>query len=124
MEESKEIISSPEPEIIPASSAGVQLTVHRRVIHVYPITDDELNEFSLSHTSIDFGLLSLCIGVIVPLLIVLLTTQLADKIFVTFICLAAIFAVLAIFFGYRALQQRQRIKERIDKIKSDREIES
>jgi uncharacterized protein YacL len=108
--------------IVPANPANVQIIEHGRDIHMFKITETEINELCSAYLSIDFGLFTLCTGMFVAFLITLLTTQMSDKVFATFVALISVSLLGMIFFGFRTIRQRKLIKMRAKGIMESRRI--
>ena len=89
---------------------------------MFKITDAEIDELCSEYMSIDFGLFTLCIGICVAFIIALITAQMSDRLFATFIAVAFVSFLGVIFFGFRTLRVRQRVKERAKQIKESRKI--
>jgi glucan phosphoethanolaminetransferase (alkaline phosphatase superfamily) len=122
MSENKEIILLPKPNIEPANPSQVQIIEHGRDIHMFKITDAEIDELCSEYMSIDFGLFTLCIGICVAFIIALITAQMSDKIFATFIAVAFVSLLGVIFFGFRTFRVRQRVEKRAKQIKESGRI--
>ena len=122
MPKKKEIIVLHKPNIEPAQPGQVQIIEHGRDIHMYKITDTEINELCSGYTSIDFGLFTLCVGICLMLILSLLTTQMSDRMFATFNAIAFVAFLGIIFFGFRTRRINQRVRERAQQIKESRQI--
>lgn len=118
MPEIKQIAPKQPSAIVPANPADVQIIEHGRDIHMYKVTEPEINELMASYMSIDFGLFTLCVGTFVALSLALITVpQLPDRIFSVFIALVFASLLGMIFFGFRTWIERRRVNQRIKQIK-------
>jgi uncharacterized protein YacL len=122
MSENKQITPKQSSAIVPANPADVQIIEHGRDIHMFKITEAEIDELCSEYMSIDFGLFTLCIGICVAFIIALITAQMSDKVFATFIAVTFVSFLGVIFFGFRALGLRRQVKERAKRIKESRKI--
>ncbi|GEM_PF-7050040 len=90
---------------------------------MFNLTEPEIDGFVSDFPSIDFGLFTLCVGVFVAFLIVLVTvTQIPVMVFAAFIALLAVSLLGMLFFGYRTFRERRRAQGRIKQIKESRRI--
>jgi uncharacterized protein YacL len=123
MPENKELIASrKQPDIKPVKTGQIQVIEHVRDIHMYSLTGSEIDELCSEYASIDFGLFTLCIGLLVAFIIALITTQMNDKVFATFVALTFGSLLGSIFFGVRTLKRKKQAKQRAEEIKKSREI--
>lgn len=122
MPDSNDNLPIPTHKFMPAKPSEVQIIEHGRDIHMFKITDLEIDELVTNYMSIDFGLFALCIGIFIAFLVALATAQLSDKVFATFVALILVAFLGTIFFGFRARRERQRAKQRVQQIKESRKI--
>ena len=122
MAKNREITVSNKPDIEPAKPGQVQIIVHERAIHVYNITDTEVDDLCSGYASIDFGLFTLCVGICVALLTALFTVQMSDKVFAAFASIAFTCLLGMIVFGFRTLRVRRQLKQRAEHIKASRRL--
>ena len=113
---------SEKPNIVPVDPSQVQIIEHGRDIHMYRITETEIDELCSEYMSIDFGLFTLCIGVFIAFIIALITAQMSDKVFATFVAIAVVSLLGTIFFGVRTIRLRRKLKRRAEDIKTSRQI--
>lgn len=110
-----------KPDIEPVEQGQAQIIPHVRDIHTYPITEQEINDLCSQYMSPDFGFFSLSIGILIALVVALLTTQMSDRVFATFVAVAIVAFVGVIFFGFRTLKELKRVKKRADEIRGKSE---
>lgn len=122
MSTDKEVSTRPKTDIEPVKSGQVQIIGHARDIHMYSLTDREIDQLCSEYASIDFGLFTLCIGLLVAFVIALFTSQMSDRVFATFIALVSVSLLGAVFFGSRAHRRKREAQERAQRIKESREI--
>ena len=89
---------------------------------MYKITDTEIDELCSEYTSIDFGLFTLCIGVLIAFVVALVTAQTSDKVFAAFIAITFVSFLGSLFFGLRTLRVKRKVQERAKQIKESRQI--
>jgi uncharacterized protein YacL len=122
MPENKKAVQLHKPNIEPAKPTQVQIIEHGRDIHMFRITDTEIDELCADYMSIDFGLFTLCIGICIAFIISLVTADLSNKVFATFVAIVLASFLGIIFFGLRTLRSRKQLKERAKRIKESRKI--
>ncbi len=122
MSDGKEIIPLPKPDIEPAPPGQIQIIEHGRDIHMYKITDTEIDELCSEYVSADFGLFTLCAGILVAFIIALLTTQMSDRVFATFVAISFASLIGTIFFGLRTLRVKRVVRQRAEQIKASRQV--
>ena len=91
---------------MPASPVTVECVP--RTIRMYSVSDQELDAFASAYTSLNgvfFGFLS---SAAIAFLIVVLTADLTDRPFATFIGLLALTAILDAHFGLQAFADHRR----------------
>jgi len=108
--------------ISPAIPADVQVIEHGRDIHMYKVTDEELDTLARGHHSLNLFFFSLCIGALMILFVTLLTITLTDRIFATFIALTCVLGILGTYFGIKACIERRAINQGIKQIRESREV--
>ncbi len=98
----------------------VHVVEHERDIHMYEVTEEELDQLTSVHDSIDFHLFILSMPIFVAFLMELITSPLSDRMFVAFITITLISFLGIIFFGFRAWKERKHAKQLIMQIKKSR----
>jgi len=117
MSDSKESTSSSSKAgIEPANSEVVHVIEHGRDIHMYKITDIELDVLKSNYDSWSLGFCTLCLGGFIGFLIPLATIKLSDKMCAIFLSLTVVLFLLTIFFGTKWLIDRKEVKKRIKQI--------
>ena len=127
MSESKDIVKSENLEVgsetldlQPSKLSSIQVIQHGSDIHIFPITESEIEELLCGHSSISLVLFSLCVGVLISFLITVFTIQLEDRVFAVFIAIIVVSFLMGIWFGFRALQEWRKINKRAEEIKKSR----
>jgi hypothetical protein len=105
------------PNISVGSSNTVQLIEHGRDIHMYRVTDIELDILKSCYDSWSLGFCTLCLGAFIGFLIPLVTVQLSDRMCAIFVSLTVISGILTFFFGSRWLRDRKEANHHIKQIK-------
>ena len=108
-----------QPMVIEHETPASPVTVESvpRTIRMYSVSDQELDAFASVYTSLNgvfFGFLS---GAAIASLIVVLTADLTDRLFATFIGLLAITAILGAYFGLQAFADHRRAMGHVNLIK-------
>jgi hypothetical protein len=109
--------SAPSSNISTGDSPTVQVIEHGRDIHMYRITDVELDIFKSNYTSLSFGFWQLCLGIFIGFLVPLLTLQLSNKTCAIFTGIVIASGVLAVFFGINWGMGRTVAERRIKQVK-------
>lgn len=122
MSESKDIVKSDTLDLEPGKVSSIQVIQHGRDIHIFPITESEIDELVCAHSSISLVLFSLCAGVLISFLISIFTIQLEDRVFAVFIAIIVVSLLMGIWFGFRALQEWRKINKRAEEIKKSRGV--
>lgn len=122
MAKNKKVTPTPRGKISPAMSSDVQLIEHGRDIHMFRITDVELDALTTSHHSLNLFFFSLCLGALIVFVITLVTIALPDRTFATFIALTVLSVLLGIYFGLKALGERRQINRGIRQIRESRKV--
>jgi hypothetical protein len=103
-----------------ADKRGVNIVLHQRDVHMYQITEHEIDAINESsgYKTLDIALFSMCFGVFIALMITLTTVEIADpKMYSSYVAGAALFAIGSVFFGIRSLLAWRAMKVRIRQIK-------
>jgi hypothetical protein len=80
-----------------------------RTIEMYNVTSEELDGIGSASAALNFGMFTLCAGVLVSLIITLTTVHLETRPFAAYVAAAIAVAVLSIYFGSRsAVDWRER----------------
>jgi hypothetical protein len=109
-------------DILPSVSSSIQVIEHGRDIHMYRITDMELNALKSGQYSLNLSFFSLCIGAFIAFVIALCTATMSDKIFAVFVALTVLVMILAIYFGLKALGERRQLNSHIEQIRENRKV--
>ena len=109
--------SAPPPNISTGDSTTDQLIKHGRDIHMYGITDVELDVLKSNYNSWSFGFCALCLGIFIGFFIPLVTVQLSDRMCAIFVAVTIASGGLALFSGIRFGIDRGEAKRRIKQIK-------
>lgn len=104
----------------PQPPGGVEIITHGRKLHMYSVTDpelDSLRESGLSAT-VDLSLFALCSGILVTLIITLSTVDIKDaKTFAAYVAAAIVSGIFSIWFGTRACIAWRNAKAKLKEIK-------
>jgi hypothetical protein len=115
---------SPNPESIPfpvPAVHGVEIISHGRKIHMYSVTDTELNSLQDSGLSatIDVALFTLSVGVFSTSIVTISTVDISDaKVFASYIAAAIVTALSTIYFGLRSRAAWRNAKNKLREIKN------
>jgi len=109
--------SEPSPNISTGDSTTVQLIEHGRDIHMYRITDVELDVLKSNYESSSFSFWQLCLGIFIGFLIPLLTLQLSDRVCAIFVAVTFASGLLALSFGIKWGKEKAEAKRHIKQIK-------
>lgn len=104
----------------PDRGGGVNIVVHQRDVHMYQVTEHEIDAINESsgYKTLDIALFSMCFGVFIALLITLTTVDIADpKLYASYIAGVSLFAIGAVFFGIRSFLAGSSLKSQIRRIK-------
>jgi hypothetical protein len=105
----------------PQPPGAVEIITHGRKLHMYSVTDPELEslrESGLSAT-VDMSLFALCGGILVTLIITLSTVDIKDaKTFAAYVGASIVSAIFSIWFGARAGIAWRNAKAKLKEIKS------
>ena len=104
------------PGIEPADTQSVHVIEHVRDIHLYQITETELDSLKSNFDSLSLGFCSMCLGALIGFLVPLVTAPLSDKMFAVFVSLTVVLLLLTVFFGAKWLSDRKAAKKRIKQI--------
>ena len=117
MSDNIEITTPHKPDIEPAKPGQTNIISHIRDIHTYPVTDSEIDDLCSGYMSVDFGFFTLSIGVFISFIVTLVTTQMSDRVFATFVAITVIAFVGIIVFGIKTRNMVHRVKQRSEQIK-------
>lgn len=115
--ESMTIGAPHKPDIEPAAPGQTNIIPHMRDIHTYAVTDSEIDELCSEYMSVDFGLCTLFVGILVAFIVALVSTQMSDRVFAVFIAVAITAFALIIVFGIRTHRGRGRVRRRLEEIR-------
>lgn len=99
---------------------GVTVVAKRRQLNVYSVTEDELeNLYSAgNYKTLDVGLFSLCIGILVTLVVTMATIDIADaRLFATFSASSVVMLIASLFFAFRSVVAWRSANRRLQDIK-------
>ena len=88
-----------------------------RTIRMYSVSDQELDAFASAYTSLNGVFFVFLSSAAIALLIAVLTADLADRLFATFIGLLALTAILGAYFGLQAFADHRRAEEHVNLIR-------
>ena len=111
---------APIPFGQPQPLGAVEIITHGRKLHMYSVTDPELNslrESGLSAT-VDLSLFALCSGILVTLIVTLSTVDIKDaKTFAAYVAAMIASGIFTIWFGARAAIAWRSAKAKLKEIK-------
>ena len=119
--EDKELITH-EPSIVPAKPFQVQIIEHGRDIHMYRMTDVELDALIGGYSSVNLGFFTLCLGALLVFAITLATVDLTDRKLAVFVAVTVLLSIATLFFGIKAWADRRHMNQRVKEIKSRRQV--
>lgn len=122
MAKSNKLAIKSRGKILPSIPSDVQVIEHGRDIHMYRLTDEELDTLAMSYHSLNLFFFSLCIGALFVLVVTLVTINLPDRTFAVFIALACVAFLLGIYFGAKVCMEKIGIKRNITKIRESRKV--
>jgi len=90
---------------------------------MYAVSEPELNDLVSGYSSVNLALFGISFGAALSFGIALLTTHAvaSDRVFASFVALLAVSLGLSLFFGWRAIVDRQAADRRIRQIVSNRQ---
>ncbi len=109
--------STPSPNISTGGPTTVQVIEHGRDIHMYKITDIELDVLKSSSESLSSGFWQLCLGIFIGFLVPLLTVQLPDMICAIFVAMVFASGLLGLYFGIKWRREKTKTKQHIKQVK-------
>jgi hypothetical protein len=107
----------PSPNISIGGSPTVQLIEHGRDIHMYRVTDIELDVLKSNYESSNLNFWQLCLGIFIGFLVPLLTVQLSDRMCAIFSGVTFASGISALSFGIKWGKGRAEAKQHIKQIK-------
>jgi hypothetical protein len=110
--------SSSAPGIEPADAQIIHVIEHGRNIHMFRLTEVELDSLKSNFDSLSLGFCSMCLGAFIGFIVPLVTVPLSDKMFAIFISLSVLLFVLTIFFGIKWYSDRKSAIKRIRQIQN------
>jgi hypothetical protein len=116
VESNTDFSSSSEPGIEPADGQVIHVIEHGRSIHMFRLTELELDTLKSNFDSLSLGFCSMCLGAFIGFIVPLVTVPLTDKMFAIFISLSVLLAILTLFFGVKWYSDRKAAIKRIRKI--------
>lgn len=122
MSKSNEIGDSQKSDIEPVKPGQIQIISHARDIHMYYLTDTEIDELCSEHSPTELGLFTLCLGLLIAFIIALVTAQMSNRAFAAFIALASTSLLATLYFGCKTLGIKRQLKQRAEQIKKSRQI--
>lgn len=87
---------------------------------MFNLSEAELDGLVTSDPSLHFGFLGLAGGALIAFVITLLTVQLGDRLFATFVALTTVSAIATLYFGLRSHKASKASQQRINRIKARR----
>ncbi len=99
----------------------VEIVSHPRQLHVFHVTEDELNSVQEvgQATSLDIALACLCIGILVTLIVTISTVEIdGPKMYAAYISSLLLMLVLSLFFGVRTFLGIKRAKTKLKELKN------
>jgi hypothetical protein len=109
-------ISSASPGIEPADSEIIHVIEHGRNIHMFRLTEVELDSLKSNFDSLSLGFCSLCLGSFIGFIVPLITVPLSDKMFAIFVSVSVLLFILTFFFGIKWFLDRKAAIRRIRQI--------
>lgn len=101
---------------------GVEVISHSRKLHMYPVTDGELDSLQESGWSatIDLSMFSLCIGILVTLIVTITTVDISNsKIFSAYVAVTVGMGLASLFFGSRSIIAWRNARAKLREIKAN-----
>lgn len=112
---------------VPQQEPGLSIVTHARELHVFRLTEEELDAICAAgnYKTLDLAMLCLCVGVFATLAVVLVTVDIPNiKIFSTLVSLTVVSLVGALAFGVRAGIAWHEAANRLKRIKQKPEGKS
>jgi hypothetical protein len=116
VENNLNLSSSPAPEIEPADAQFIHVIEHSRDIHMFRLTEVELDSLKSNFDSLSLGFCSMCLGAFIGFIVPLITVPLSDKMFAMFVSLSVLLFILTVFFGVKWYSDRKAAIKRIRQI--------
>jgi hypothetical protein len=110
--------SSSAPGIEPADAEIIHVIEHGRNIHMYRLTEVELDSLKSNFDSLSLGFCSMCLGAFIGFIVPLFTVPLSDKMFAIFVSLSVLLFILTIFFGIKWYSDRKAAIKHIRQIQN------
>jgi len=111
----QELIST--PAIAPAKPNETTVVEHPRELHMYRITESEIDQLISTNDPICLGLFTLCVGSFISFLTALFTAQTSDRVNAAFVAIIIVTGILSIYFGWKTWQARNQSSQRVKDIK-------
>jgi hypothetical protein len=109
----------PAPTISSGQPEDMVVVEHGRKLHVFKVTEAEIDELASAPDSICFGLCTLCIGTFASFLISLITVQLSDRLHATFLGVVIATGGLTLLFGWQTIRERRQSKKLVKRLKNE-----
>lgn len=113
----------PEPAIQLAPPGSTTIIYHRRSLHMYEVTDSEVDNLGNASRSvgIEFGLFGISVTTLLGVVIALLTTTVTPMAFGGLMGLLFTSGVATMLFGYRTRQAYRQVDSAVQDIKKREE---
>lgn len=105
----------------PPNKNPVEIVSHPRQLHVFHVTEDELNSVQEvgQATSLDIALACLCLGILVTLIVTISTVDIdGAKMYAAYVSSTLVMVVLSILFSVRTVIGIKRSKKRLQDLKN------
>ena len=111
------------PTVRPADDRVITVVTHPRELHMYQVTDDELNnlETAGNYKTLDIALFALCLGISFSFVIALFSAPPPPgsiSLYV-FLVMAIVTTIGAVFFGFRARIAWKNLRSLVRQLKSN-----
>jgi hypothetical protein len=106
------------PGIEPADAQVIHVIEHGRSIHMFLLTEVELDSLKSNFDSLSLGFCSSCLGAFIGFIVPLITVPLSDQMFSLFVSLSVLLFILTIFFGIKWYSDRKAAIKRIRQIQN------